>query len=159
MADLVTHLCSALLPKALIGGRHSAIFALGTAMPDVVARVPGLALALVLGDAAPEDLLRVVEIAHQPLGSALICCVCVWVLPQKERLSSLAWLVGGAWLHLALDLLQDHQGHGYYVFAPFSMFRFELGCVGSEATVQWAPWLALLTAAAWAWRWWRNRRA
>ena len=157
MADLVTHLCTALLPKALFGGRHTAVFALGTAMPDVVARVPGLALGLVLGDAVPEPLIRVVEVAHQPLGSALMCMVAAWVFPQQDRLRAMLCLTAGAWLHLAVDVLQDHQGQGYFLLAPFHLGRFELGCMGSEATVAWAPWLALITAVAWAVRWWRSR--
>jgi len=157
VADLVTHLCTALLPKALVGGRHTAIFALGTALPDVGARLPGLVFGAVAGSMPPESLLRLAEVAHQPIGSGLICALAVWVLPQEVRLRSMLWMVGGAWMHIAMDLLQDHQGHGYYLLAPFNMARFEFGCIGSEATVPWAPWLALITALAWGWRWWRSR--
>ena len=44
MGDLVTHLCTALLPKGVFGGRYVGSFSLGTVLPDLMARVPGITL-------------------------------------------------------------------------------------------------------------------
>lgn len=152
MPDLVTHLCSALLPKAITGGRHVGPFAVGVVLPDLLARVPGLMVGGVrrLGVAVPESTGVLFEIFHMPVGIVLACLLLARAFVAEQRAAVFGWLCAGGFLHLALDVLQDHHGEGYYLLFPLSTFRWELGWIGPEATVPWAPWLALVTALAWA---------
>lgn len=160
MADLVTHLCSALLPGLWLSRPQRTALALGVTLPDAVARAPGLALDLVrrAGVAVPLDLDAPLSVAHMPIGALGLALVLGGLVAPEQRGLATRWLVAGSALHLGVDLLQDHHGQGYRVLFPLTTWRFELGCVGSEATVPWAPWLALATAAAWAARWASRRR-
>lgn len=161
MADLLTHIASALIPG--VGFRrpiHAVLLSVGTALPDLGGRVPGI-LAEVLfaaGVQTPSWLPVPFGISHQPVGGVLIGALLAYLLPERERPAAAAALCGGVLLHLALDVLQDHHGYGYYLLVPFDFGRYELGCIGSEATVAWAPWLALASVLVWgvrgliAWR-------
>jgi len=160
VADLVTHLASALIPGVALRPYRAVLLSIGTALPDVVGRSPGL-LAEALdqaGIAAPVWLPTPFGIAHQPIGGVLLAALLAWLLPERERPLAVTLLSAGVLLHLALDVLQDHHGYGYYLLVPFDWGRYELGCIGSEATVPWAPWLALATVVVWgvrvgvAWR-------
>ena len=154
MADLVTHLCSALLPKAFTGGRHAGPFAIGAVLPDLTARVPAIAFDhLGRRTDVPEILQNAFDVLHMPVGMIAACVLLAWCFVPEQRGPVLGWLCAGSLLHLAVDLLQDHHGQGYYLLFPLTTWRWELGLIGSEATVAWAPWLALATAVAWGWRW------
>lgn len=163
MADLVTHLASALLPGVALRPDRAVLLSIGACLPDIVGRSPGLlaeALARV-GLVPPLWLPTPFGIAHQPLGGMVLAALLAWALPERDRAAGVLLLAGGVLLHLALDVLQDHHGYGYYLLAPVDFGRYELGCMGSEATVPWAPWLAALTAVVWGvrlgWAWWRRR--
>lgn len=159
MADLVTHLCSALLPGAWLRGRYLGAVVLGTALPDLVSRVPPLAMDLFEGLGwidLPDVALMPWGVYHEPLPLVLTCgLVATWFI-ARDRAGVFLGLLGGCALHIGLDVLQDHHGEGYFLCAPLSLTRFELGWIGSEATVVVAPWLALATALAWGWRWHRS---
>lgn len=152
MADLVTHLASALLPGVgLKRPDHAVLLALGAALPDLGGRAPGI-LAEILDSAGhtPPGWLPVpFGVLHQPVGGALFAILLAFLLPARDRPAGAGLLAGGVVLHLALDVLQHHHGFGYSLFVPFAFSRFELGWIGSEATVPWAPWLALATVLAW----------
>lgn len=151
MADLVTHLASALIPGVALRPHRAVLLALGTAMPDVVGRVPGLMAEGVerLGGTQPPWLTHPFGIAHQPVGGVLLAALIAWILPARERPLATLLLCGGVLLHLGVDVLQDHHGFGYHLLFPFGTGRYELGCIGSEATVPWAPWLALASVGVW----------
>lgn len=160
MADLVTHLATALIPGVALPRAQAALLAAGVTLPDLGGRVPGLAREVLeaLGLATADGLHVPFAVLHQPIGGVLAGVLLAWLLPQTERANA-AFLLGlGVFLHLAVDVLQDHHGLGYHLLAPVHFGRFELGCIGSEATVPWAPWLALATALVWAARWaWQRR--
>ncbi|TNE85470.1 MAG: metal-dependent hydrolase [Deltaproteobacteria bacterium] len=147
MADLVTHACVGALLGLRWGRGALALSVAGSALPDVVSRVPGLALEA-LG-VTLEPVHAVLVIGHAPLGSAL------WVglLAQlfADRRTAAGWLGLGVLSHYVLDLLQDHHGVGYRLLVPLSGARWELGWIGSEATVDWAVPLLVFTALAVAW--------
>ncbi len=59
---------------------------------------------------------------------------------------------------MLIDLTQRHVGLGYPLLVPFSSRDFELGVMGSEATVPWAPAIAAFTVGLWGLRRWWDRR-
>lgn len=153
MADPLTHLCSALLPKAVTGGRHPGAFALGAVLPDFASRLPGLVLEQIEARAGldvPDAAYFPFAVPHLPLGAALGAALVATVFHPSERREAFAWLVAGVALHFALDVTQTHADRGYALLYPLSRARFELGWIGSEATVDLAPWLAAATLVAWA---------
>ena len=161
MADLVTHLASALIPGALLGGPRAIWLAVGAVAPDVMTRVPGLALDLFrnAGAPIPPHIESPLGVFHMPVGIVLGAVAIMPLIHPEQRGAAARWIIAGGLLHLLVDVLQDHHGHGYILFYPFSTFSWELGWIGSEATTTWAPWLAVLTVLAWAARWGLRRRA
>ncbi len=163
MADLITHLASGLLPGVVLPRHRAVLLALGTVLPDLGGRVPGIVSEVLsgLGGGLPDGIGVALSIVHTPIGVALLAALMARALaPGPERRWGTALLVLGGWLHLAVDLLQRHpgEGHGYALLAPLSTWRVELGWIGSEATVPWAPWLAGFTVAVWAVRLLAERR-
>lgn len=166
MPDLITHLSSVLLPGAvlvaLLPNGHKlrgtvALCALGTVLPDLTSRLPGLVLELVAPVLrTPAWVGTSLGVFHMPVG---MLCVGIWLtalfVPQHRKRAAVALAVGMT-THLGLDMLQDHHGFGYVLFWPFSGSTFELGCIGSEASVPWAPVWAGLTALAWIGVWARR---
>lgn len=159
MPDLVTHLASALIPGVALRPDRAVLLALGTAIPDLAGRVPGLGLVLLRRTLLPQ--LGALEVPfgvlHQPVGASLVAGILAYALPQEDRPAALGLLMTGIALHLALDLLQDHRGYGYALLFPLSSSRFEIGIIGPEATVPYAPLLVALTLILWGGRWWLRR--
>lgn len=151
MADLVTHVCTGLLPAAVFFPRAVVPLAVGTVLPDLTGRVPQMGLML-LDIRLPNRLLWALDVAHTPIAQTLLALALGQLLVDGQRTRGTAWLLVGVALHFALDVLQDHHGNGYYVAFPFSLHRFELGWIGSEATVDWAPWVLLVTCVVGAGR-------
>lgn len=155
MADLVSHVCVVLLPAALFPSRLAPVAAAFTVVPDALGRAVPLALerAIFAGWPVPPSWLWPWSALHEPVGWALVAGLVSLSFVERDRAAVLrAALVGGA-AHTAVDVLQDHHGEGYRLLAPFSDRMFELGCIGSEATVPYAGWLAALVAVAWIPRW------
>jgi len=146
VADLLTHGAVAVLVKASTGWRRPAVFVAGTLLPDVASRVPSIGLGLVHVHLMrlPEWMLFAWEPLHQPFGMALLAYLLAMLFPVAIRVSIFTNLLGGMALHLGLDLMQSHHGAGYMLAFPFDMGSFELGWIGSEATVPFALPLCLL---------------
>jgi len=160
VADLFTHASVAVLAR--LPQRQSAwiaTFVAGTCLPDV-ARVPAMLLtkARWTMPEIPEWSCYVWAPLHLPVGVALLSYLVALLFPEAQRRRAFAELFTGGLLHLAVDLTQSHFGMGYLLFFPFSEWDFELGWIGSEATVRIVPWLVPLTAAL-AWGRWGRRRA
>jgi len=157
VADLVTHACLALLAKR--GQQvvrpsqplHLASFVAGSVLPDLLGRLPVDVLTVVqrrVGE-LPPILLNGWEPFHLPVGMVLTSLGLATLFRVDQRRAVFINLLGGMALHLLFDLLQDHAGAGYLLFYPLSTRPFELGLLGTESTVWWAPALAVLTAFAW----------
>ncbi len=155
MADLVTHLASVLLPAAVVGARRIGPALVGVGAPDVLARALPMALEALVhaGLPIPEALVLPWGVLHEPIPLALVAVLASEAIVPGDQRAFLRGFALGVAAHLGLDVLQDHHGLGYTWLAPFSDARFELGWIGSEATVRWAPGLAAATALAWVGRW------
>lgn len=151
MADLVTHVCTALLPAALVRVRGAGLVVVGTVLPDVFGRVVPLALeqGQRIGLPIPVEAVVPWGILHTPTGGVVLAATLATAFVPQDRGRAFVALTLGIALHLALDVLQFHHGQGYTLLVPWSWATFELGWIGSEATVPWA--LPLLGATAVAW--------
>jgi hypothetical protein len=151
VADLVTHLCSALLPGAFLRGRLLPLVAVGTALPDLFGRAVPLALEAAAGAGAPvpPSLLWPWTALHEPFGWMAVGVALGAAFVEDDRRAAILALWSGCALHTLLDVLQHHHGAGYLLLAPLSAARFELGWIGSEVTVPLALPLAAVTVAAW----------
>ena len=146
MADLLTHGAAAVLLKSGLRGRFIPVFVLGTVMPDLCSRVPAISLGYVHVHMTPipSFLTHGWQPMHHPVGLVLLAFLTSFLFREAVRTSVFWNLIGGMALHLGLDLLQSHHGAGYLLGFPFSDFAWELGVMGSEATVGWAIPLSLL---------------
>ena len=151
MADLVTHVAAGVLLKAVTSRTHVAVFVAGTMLPDLLSRLPSMicSAARVVID-VPSLLIYGWDPLHTPAGMLLSAYAISLLFVAEQRVGVFWNLLGGMMLHMVIDLLQSHLGVGYPLLFPFSTRAFELGLIGSEATVPLALPLALL--AAWVWR-------
>lgn len=159
MADLITHTCVALLWKAGARGRRVAVFVAGTCAPDLLSRVPSMSLTWLRWGVPeiPEWLVYLWGPLHMPAGMVASSFLLSFVFPEAGRREVFRNLLSGAFLHLAVDLLQHHFGVGYLLFFPCSLWDFEFGLIGSEDTVLLVPFLLPLTLWVSWWRWGRGR--
>ena len=157
MADLITHTCVAVLFKAAIRRPHVATFVAGTCLPDLLGRVPTMALTIARWSipAIPEWACYLTAPLHMPVGMVLSSYIAALLFPEPFRRTAFWNLFGGALLHLAVDVTQSHFGVGYLLFFPFSTWDFELGWIGSEDTVRIVPFLAPFTV----WVFWKRAGA
>lgn len=161
MADLITHGCTAIIAKSCTRrGDHVAVFVAGTCLPDLLGRVPSMALTRIRWDVPgiPEWAVYVWGPLHMPVGVAAMAFAFSFVFGVEVRRTVFLNLLGGGLLHLAVDLVQFHFGVGYLLLFPLSMWDFELGWIGSEATVRVVPFLVPFTILIARWRWGRARR-
>ena len=155
MADLVTHAAVALLLKAATSRRHAAVFVAGTLLPDLLSRVPSMIISASRAFIdVPNLLIYGWDPLHTPAGMVLSAYAISLLFVAEGRRGVFVNLLGGMFLHMGIDLLQSHLNVGYPLLFPFSTHAYELGLIGSEATVPFAIPLALL--AAWVWRRGRN---
>jgi hypothetical protein len=154
MADLVTHMCTGLIYKAVRSEPHVPIFVLGTVAPDLCSRVPSMALTWIgqRGVAVPPALIHAFEPLHLPVGMLVLAALVAMLFSESSRRAVFMNFLGGMLLHLAVDLLQDHHGVGYVLGFPFLQRPFELGLVSSEASVRWVPGLLLVSLCLVVWR-------
>jgi len=127
---------------------------LGTCLPDLLGRVPSMALTWLRWSvpAIPEWLVYLWAPLHMPVGIVLSSYALSFLFPQVGRRTTFLDLLGGGLLHMAVDVLQRHFGVGYLLFFPFSWWDFELGWIGSEDTVRIVPLLVPITLAVMGWR-------
>lgn len=153
MADLVTHIATALLWKSATR-KPAAIMVLGVVLPDLAGRVPTMLLApLALhGVPVPEAVVYGFNAVHTPFGILASTLLLSLLFREDQRKEVWANLAGGGALHMALDLLQSHVGVGYPLLLPFSSWHWEAGLIGTEATVKLAPVIGPLSLALWLWR-------
>lgn len=148
MADLITHLCTGALPAALLAPRAVVPLCVGVTMPDLTGRAPQMLISI-LDLPLPNPVIWAFDVLHQPLPQTLLAGLFALAFHPTQQARVFGWTCAGVVLHFLLDVLQDHHGHGYYLAFPLSEVRWELGWIGSEATVPWAPWVLALTVVAW----------
>ena len=161
MADLITHTCTAVLWKAGVNDRAgAATFVLGTCLPDLLGRVPPMALTQLRWSWPwiPEWAVYAWGPLHMPVGILVNAWVWSFLFPERGRARAWRDLLGGGLLHMAVDVLQRHFGVGYLLLFPFSTWDWEAGIIGSEDTVRIVPFLLPLTVAFAWWRWGRRGR-
>ena len=158
MADLITHLCTGALPAALFAPGAVVPLCVGATLPDLTGRAPQMVLSMAQLP-LPNPLIWAFDVLHQPLPQLLLAGLFALGFQPAHQVRVFGWTAAGVALHFLLDVLQDHHGHGYYLLFPLSDWRWELGWIGSEATVDWAPWILALTLLAWGIRGlqWRPR--
>ena len=157
VADLLTHIGTGLLFKAGTGGRHTAVFVLGNALPDLMRSIPVMGVDRLIRFAhipVPKEAMYPWAVLHMPIGMLFSSYLLCWLFAQKVRYRVCAWLFAGMSLHLTMDLFQDHHGQGYFLLYPFSNWTFEFGLYGPEETVQFGPWLFGISIVAWCVRFW-----
>lgn len=161
MGDLVTHLAVVLIPAGLWirRWRVAALMGVGSVLPDVVSRVPGEGLNQLrfAGAPVPDWSLMPWGVLHEPLCLCLVVTLVSLGFREQDRWIAWRALAVGAITHTLVDTMQYHYGAGYRLLFPLSFQQYELGWVGSEATVPLAPWLALVTVAIWGVRVARQR--
>jgi len=155
VADLLTHVSSALLVKSVSQKPHAVLLATGVVLPDLGSRLPGILFDLLggQGDLPMVELLLGSEIFHTPigiLGAAMLIAIC---FVESQRVVVFWNILAGGGLHLLLDVMQRHLAGGYQLWVPLSYEGVELGWVSSEATV----WLAPFVLPFSVWAWWRRR--
>jgi hypothetical protein len=160
--DLLTHAGIGLLVRA--GAPRSPLvwFVVGSTLPDLASRLPGLGMVLaswLLGFGLPVNVLEATGLGHMPLPYLVLCGLIALLLPEDLRWTAWLNLSLGGLLHLALDTAQTHLVGGYRLLYPFSMQRWELGLIETEDSLALLPWLALVVAVVLAGRaWWSRRR-
>ena len=155
MADLITHAAVGYLLHSVFPARwrwSAPVFVAGNVLPDLLSRLPSLGLRVV-AEVLPVPLAAIYlwEPLHMPAGMVLSSYAIALLSVAAGRRRVFWALLSGMGLHLGLDLLQDHLGVGYMLLYPLSTDTYELGLIGSEATVPLAPVLALLALLRWRW--------
>lgn len=150
MPDLITHAGIGVLLRS--PARRSALiwFAVGSCLPDLSSRLPGLGLALfswLTGIQMSLPVLEATGLCHNPLPYLVLCALVALLLPAHTRRTAFLnlWLAG--WLHLAIDTTQRHLNGGYTLLYPFSMRRWELGWFENDASLTVAPLFACALVA------------
>jgi hypothetical protein len=127
--DLLTHLIAAqLCRKGTRGHLLTAWFLVGTILPDVLTRPFGIAF--------PSLFFMPL---HTPVGLFFVYASISSLAPDSSRRSVFYNLLGGAALHLLLDVFQRHIAGSYYLRFPFSWWSFELGLFWPEASLYLLP--------------------
>ena len=131
MPDLLTHLIVAEgCRKATLSDALTYWFLVGTILPDMLTRPFNILFPSLYWFFVP---------LHTPVGLFFVCMAISQFFSTAERRSVFCNLLGGAALHLVLDLFQKHIGEGYYLLFPFSWRSFEIGLLWPEESLYLLP--------------------
>ncbi len=162
MPDLVTHAGIGALLRVRASRSALVWFTVGSCLPDLASRVPGLGLALISwlsGVPIPLPVLEATGLCHIPLPYLVLCALVALLLPRPIRGTAFLNLWAAGWLHLALDTTQRHLNGGYTLLYPFSSRRMELGWIENDASLYVAPLFGVVLLGTFGWRAIRARRA
>jgi hypothetical protein len=152
MPDLLTHLIVAEgCRKATLSDALTYWFLVGTILPDMLTRPFNILFPSLYWFFVP---------LHTPVGLFFVCMAISQFFSTAERRSVFCNLLGGAALHLVLDLFQKHFGEGYYLLFPFSWHSFEIGLLWPETSLYLLPiWLGVgLWCGVKAFLRWRHKK-
>ena len=131
MTGLLTHLIIAEgCRKGLRGYTLTSWFLVGTVLPDVLTRPFSIVLPSLFWFCMP---------LHTPVGLFLACMSISQFFPAASRRSIFYNLLGGATLHLLLDIFQAHIAGSYYLLFPFSWWSFEVDLIWPETSLYLLP--------------------
>ena len=162
MPDLLTHASVGVFVRGKAARRALVWFVVGSCLPDLASRLPGLGLALaawLLGVQIPLPMLEATGLCHNPLPYLVLSLLVAMCLPAQIRWIAWVNLVAGGLLHLAIDTTQTHLNGGYNLLYPFTLMRFELGWIEADASLSVLPYLATGALFVLGWRIWRFRRS
>jgi hypothetical protein len=131
MPDLLTHLMIAQGCRKLGNGCSlTSCFLIGTVLPDLLVRPFHIMWPSLFWFVMP---------LHTPVGLLLVCAfTSQFFRPPRQKLAFYN-LLGGAALHLFLDLFQKHIKSGYLWFFPFSWSTPEIGLIWPETSLYLLP--------------------
>ncbi|MBF0588375.1 MAG: hypothetical protein HQL53_04535 [Magnetococcales bacterium] len=149
MPDLFAHFSSAYLTMPRGGdARKSALFIMGSLLPDLPAR----AMVIVLGRVFHVEATAALGVMHTPIGLLLLCYLLALLFEATYRRIAFVALMAGAALHLMLDLMQEPFYLGSYTpWFPFSTRTLHFDLFHYNDSVYLFPLLLILTLAK-AWR-------
>jgi hypothetical protein len=141
--DLLTHATAGyLISRGLLKDHRIAYFVLGSVIPDVMTRIPGILFQRFIG----LPVAHFFDAYHTPAAFFISAYLICFMFPERERLTAFSCISSGALLHFVFDLLQEQ----FYlpIYMPYFPFNFD--------TIQWplfhihaslfiAPVLLLLT--------------
>ncbi len=162
MPDLFTHASIGLFARSRAPRSPLVWFVIGSCLPDLASRLPGLglaALAWLLDLQFPLPVLEATGLCHNPIPYLVLCLLVAMCLPAALRSTALVNLAAGGLLHLAIDTTQTHLNGGYYLLYPFTLRRFELGWIESDASLSVMPYLVTGALGVLGWRLWRVSRS
>jgi hypothetical protein len=155
VADLLTHVSTALLVKAGTRRPYAVLLATGVVLPDIGSRMPGILFELIggRGDLPLVGVLLGSGLFHTPIGILCGSMLIALCFVEAQRKAVFWNLAAGGGLHLGLDVMQGHLTDGYQLWVPLSYEGTDLGWISSEFTVWVAPFVLPLSI----WVWWRRR--
>jgi hypothetical protein len=113
----------------------AAWFLIGTILPDVLTRPFYIVFPSLHWFVMP---------LHTPVGLVLVCLLISHFLPPPQHRPVFYNLMGGAGLHLLLDICQKQMGDGYHLLFPFSWSSVELSLFWPETSLYLLPlWLGI----------------
>ena len=169
MADLLTHALATLVVgrAARVEGVSLGWLMTGAFLPDFVSRAPTILLGKLVGPVLPAGDYSEIAFAfsslHTPFGFGLVAAAVVLALPDVllpplSRAGAWRLLMGGALLHIALDLLQMQYSMPPILFHPITLWGLDIGFLGTEDSM--LAWPVLIPAALFVeWRAAKQRRA
>jgi hypothetical protein len=131
MPDLLTHVIVAQACRGRVRGNIlTAWFLVGTVLPDVLTRPFNIAFPSLSSFSMP---------LHTPMGLFFVCALISHLFTAASRWLVFYNLLGGAALHLLLDVFQTHIAGSYYLLFPFSWCSFEFGLFWPEDSLYLLP--------------------
>lgn len=132
MPDLLTHTL-AVYPLRYKYKRFISIILLGTVLPDVIGRIPGILFPY-------RSFINWLQLSlHTPIALLIVSFLLSLFFPEKIRKNIFIYLIIGVSLHLFLDLFQKTLTIGYLWFFPFSFLSFSIPLIWPNDTIYLIP--------------------
>lgn len=132
MPDLLTHTL-AIYPLKHRFPKMFSILLLGTVLPDIVGRTPGILLPY-------QSAINWLGMAlHTPILLVLISLLLSFFFPENLRKKTFLYLMIGVFAHLFLDLFQKTLTYGYFWLFPFSFASFNIPLIWPNDSIYLIP--------------------
>ena len=147
MPDLFAHFSIGyLISRKKTLRQHTTFLVLGSALPDVLTRIPEIILDRFLGF----KFSHFVIIFHTPLCLLLACFVVSVMFELSTRAPAFLFLFLGSMLHVLLDLMQRQSGDGVYIpYFPFSFEAIQWSLFHFNSSIMLFPFLLVAVIVAW----------